>query len=122
MVSIAQIIIHMFPAARPLVDFEVIDDGTGAKVTRWDTGVLGPQPTAAQVNAARATAQAARDAEDAAEATNAATLAALRAKPRATWTTADRNAAIEALFDRAAQHDQRDARRAAQPLDTSKAK
>ncbi len=81
-VSLAQILMHLYPNARSLVDFEVTDDGTGAKVTRWDTGVLGAQPSPAQITAARTAAQAARDAEDAAEATNAATLAALRAKPR----------------------------------------
>ncbi|MBA3711097.1 MAG: hypothetical protein H0W76_01450 [Pyrinomonadaceae bacterium] len=113
---------HLKPAARPLVDFIVSDDGSGAKIVRWDTAVLGPRPTPAQITAARAAAQAARDAEETAEAAREAQLAALRAKPRATWTAADRASAVEALFDRAAQHDQRDARRAAQPLDTSKTK
>ena len=55
MVSLADAILVLFPAARPLVDFDVIDrgDGQGAQVAFW-SAALGPPPTAAQLAAVTA--------------------------------------------------------------------
>lgn len=42
---------HLFPAADPLVDFELQDnsDGTGPFISKWDTAKLGAKPTAQQL-------------------------------------------------------------------------
>ena len=41
----------LYPAAVPLVDYVVADDGSGQRVGRWDAARLGPEPTAGQLSA-----------------------------------------------------------------------
>lgn len=98
MVSLAQIVIHLYPTARPQIDFEVSDDGTGQQITKWNAALLGPQPTQATLLAAQTAAQTARDADDLDDATVKAELNTLRAKPRAQWTQADILSAVIAIL------------------------
>jgi hypothetical protein len=72
MVSLPSSIQYLHPSAIQLVDYQIIDNGTGPTIELWNTAKLGPQPTAeqlaavtqAQVDAARLTRQrnAAKDA------------------------------------------------------------
>jgi hypothetical protein len=81
MVSVAQAVAVLFPAAAPGVDYEVQDDGQGAHIVRWIAARLGPRPTPQQlaaVTAAQVTAHLQQQAQAAAQ--------ALLADPGATGT------------------------------------
>lgn len=43
MVILSTIIAHLYPQARPLIDYTVTDDGTGQRITHW-SDALGLQP------------------------------------------------------------------------------
>lgn len=49
--NIIDAILQLKPNARLDVDMLVEDDGSGPKITHWDTGRLGPKPTQAQLDA-----------------------------------------------------------------------
>ncbi|GAA5513663.1 hypothetical protein Dcar01_02407 [Deinococcus carri] len=57
---IALILRHLYPAADPLRDYTVADDGTGPRITAWHLPT--PQPTPAELAAALPAAQAAAQA------------------------------------------------------------
>lgn len=50
MVTTAEALEVLYPAAVPLVDYVVTDDGTGPQITVWSPA-LGPEPTPAQLAA-----------------------------------------------------------------------
>jgi uncharacterized protein YkwD len=49
MVSLAEAIRVLYPAADPLRDYSVSDDGSGPQIARWDEDRLGPIPTPEQI-------------------------------------------------------------------------
>lgn len=65
MVSIADALTVLYPDAEPLVDYEVMDSGTGEFISFWAQS-LGPQPTPEQL--AAVTEQQVTDARKAKEA------------------------------------------------------
>ena len=73
--NIPNAIAHLYPTARPGIDYEVADAGDGPTIAVWR--LPSPQPTAAQL-------QAASDAYDAAEAARAAAAQQLRQQVIAT--------------------------------------
>lgn len=60
--TLADAVFALRPAARPLADYRVEDDGTGSRIAFWSPA-LGPQPTAAEL--AAVTEQQVQDARDA---------------------------------------------------------
>jgi hypothetical protein len=103
MVALAEALEVLFPAAVPLVDYEVSDDGTGPRITRW-SDALGARPTADQVAAVTADqVAAARTAKLRAAAGSLLTTAAepvhvsIRAADTAEWTFG-RNEVAECLW------------------------
>lgn len=54
--AIAQILTARGKPIRPLVDFEIRDDGAGPYIASWNTAVLGAQPTAQELAAVSAPA------------------------------------------------------------------
>jgi hypothetical protein len=79
MISLAQAILHAYPSSRPTIDFVVSDDGTGQKITYWNSAILGAKPDANQIAAIMVAAQAAQDAAAAEAAADAAERAAVKA-------------------------------------------
>ncbi len=56
---------HLYPTADPLRDYRLQDDGSGTYIRFWNTAILGPQPTDAQITAAIADYDAAQAAKTA---------------------------------------------------------
>ena len=51
MVTMGAIVEFLFPSARPLIDYQVGNDGAGGAIVYW-SATLGPQPTPAELAAA----------------------------------------------------------------------
>ena len=77
MVSLHDVLVALYPAANPVKDWLVQDDGAGPRIVQW-TNALGAQPTQADIDAATPAAQAAADARAAALAARDADKAALK--------------------------------------------
>ena len=60
---IAHALAHLFPTADPMRDYEIRDDGSGARIVAWS--LAAPQPTAADLQAASAAYDAAKAQADA---------------------------------------------------------
>lgn len=58
--NLAEIICGLYPQAVSLIDFEVVSDSQGVRITRWNTQKLGPQPDEAAILSAKPTVEAAQ--------------------------------------------------------------
>lgn len=52
---------QLYPTANPLLDYTVIDNGSGPQVIYWNESKLGAQPSTAQLAAALAQVRSAQD-------------------------------------------------------------
>lgn len=49
MVSLADALFVLYSSAIPNKDYLIADDGSGPKITKWDSAKLGPEPTSATI-------------------------------------------------------------------------
>lgn len=50
----SRVIEYLYPAARPLLDYVLVDRGSGPVIEFWNTGTLGSQPSAQTIATAEA--------------------------------------------------------------------
>lgn len=56
MVGMASVLAFLYPTANPPIDYVVVFDGTNDHITKWNTGLLGPQPSESSLATTQASA------------------------------------------------------------------
>lgn len=98
--NLGSILKHLYPNAEPLVDFVLVDAGSGPAIKFWDEAALGPQPTDKEILAAEEATMRTRQEMAGKIAADAMSIKRLRSTPREKWTDEDFKLATQIILER----------------------